>query len=306
MPGGFAGSMTPPPEVEHVLLRFLDADVKPGWSYQYRIRVKMKNPNFGQKTAVSRPADAKVETLYGPWVPIEEWVTVQPETFLYAGEADKYLDEVQKLYDANGKERRILLVMEQPQVRDGKRAVVQFQTWLPQIRIDGGNKTEPIGTWVVADMPVAPGEFVGRRQLVELPLWSAGLANYVLRELSGGVRIAGLSKDQHQPKGWPVNFRTLSVLVDFEGGKTRAQVGTKELTDDSATEVLILRPDGKLLVRNSEADKADPDRKSRQETWDKWLERVKARKEAAPTAPTPGGGFGRPGAGGPGGPGGPG
>jgi hypothetical protein len=305
-PGGLAGSTAPPPEVEWSLLRFFDVDAAahPGWSYQYRIRVKMKNPNFGQKTAVSRPADAKVEVLYGPWVELKDVVTIPPETFLYAADSDQYIKQVQDLYEQNGKERPILKVMEQDQVRDGKRAVVQFQTWLPQIRIDGSNKTEPIGSWVVADMPVAPGEFVGRRQLVELPLWSAGLASYVLRELTGGVRIAGIARDKHQPKGWPVNFRTLSVLVDFEGGRVKAQVGDRSVTEDSATEVLILRPDGKLLVRNSEADKNDPDRKARQDTWDNWLKRVKERKEATPAGPmAPGGGFGRPGAGGPGGPG---
>ena len=56
-------------------------------------------------------------------------------------------------------------------------------------------------------------------------------------------------------------------------------------------------------VNNSVADKEDPDKKGRQETWDKWLERVKQRKEMNMmiTPMDPGGGFER--GGGKGGPG---
>lgn len=306
MPGdpGMYGSVAQMPEVEYTLLRFLDVDPRPGYSYQYRIRVKMKNPNHNQPDKVSRKSDAKVETLYGPWAQLEEVVTVPPESFVYAADAEEYAHHVDDLFKQYGRELAIRNVMEYRQVQEGRRAVVQFQSWMPQIRIDGsGNKTEPIGTWVVADMPAAPGDFIGRRQLVELPLWSASQQAYVLRELSGGAKVHGLVNQKNQPKGWPVNFQTLSVLVDFEGGKTKAELADRTITDDSATEVLILRPDGKLLVRNSVADKEDPDKKGRQETWDKWLERVKQRKDVnLMTNPMdPGGGFER--GGGRGGPG---
>jgi hypothetical protein len=297
MPGGVAGSMAEMPEVEYTLLRFLDIDPRPGYSYQYRIRVKMKNPNHLQYDKVSRRADAKVETLYGPWAELERIVTIPPESFVYSGDAEEYIKHVDELWKQYGRELKIRDIMEYRQVQDGRRAVVQFQTWLPQVRIDGsGNKTEPIGTWVVADMPVAAGDYIGRRQLVELPLWSASQQAYVLRDLSGGVKVAGLANQKNQPKGWPVNFRTLSVLVDFVGGKTKATLSDRTVTDDSATEVLILRPDGKLLVRSSADDEENPDRKGRETTWDSWLTRVKERKELAPTAAPNdprGGGFGR-------------
>lgn len=298
-PGGMAGSLTEMPEVEYTLLRFLDIDPRPGYSYQYRIRVKMKNPNHNQFDKVSRKSDATVETLRGPWAQLPEVITIPPESFVYAGDAEEYLREVDVLWKRYGREPKLRDIMEHRQVQEGRRAVVQFETWMPQIRIDGsGNKTEPIGTWVVAEMPVAAGDYIGRRQLVELPLWSASQQAYVLRDLAGGVKIAGV---KNQPKGWPVNFRTLSVLVDFEGGKTKANLADRTITDDSATEVLILRPDGKLLVRNSAADREDPARKQRQDTWDSWLTRVKERKDAPPTMPGDmGGGFGRGGEGGPG------
>ncbi|HET6573794.1 MAG TPA: hypothetical protein VFG68_09350, partial [Fimbriiglobus sp.] len=308
MPGGMPGSFAQMPEVEYTLLRFLDVDPRPGYSYQYRIRVKMKNPNFNQPNMVSRKSDAKIETLKGPWVQLgkaDEFITIPPEMYIYAADADEYIEHVDDLYKKNGREGAIRNVMEYREVQDGRRALVQFQQWMPQIRIEGsGNKTEPIGTWVVADMPVAAGDFIGRRQLVELPLWSASQQAYVLRELTGGVKVHGIANQKHQPKGWPVNFQTLSVLVGFEGGKTKAELSERTVTDESATEVLILRPDGKLLVRNSVADKEDPEKKGRQETWDKWLKRVRDRKEDMNMMGNPmdpnGGGFQRGGGPGPG------
>ncbi|HUR53125.1 MAG TPA: hypothetical protein VMZ71_03265, partial [Gemmataceae bacterium] len=47
MTGGLAAQQ--PVEVENLLLRFIDCDVKPGHTYEYRIQLKMKNPNYGGK-----------------------------------------------------------------------------------------------------------------------------------------------------------------------------------------------------------------------------------------------------------------
>jgi len=289
------------PEIDHLLLRFLDPDVKPGFTYQYRVRLRMKNPNFGLKGRVGRDDDAKQEILYGRWVIIPQKETIPYESFLYAYDANKYLDQSKAISDAAGKDPKIAQLMEDREIREGKRAVVQVQTWMPQLRLDGaGAKTEPIGTWIVSAMPVAPGEYIGRRQLVELPLWSAGIVNYVLRELSGGVKVANLKDPKNQPKGWPVNFRTLSVLVDFEGGKSKTRVNDKDVFDDAASELLIIRPDGKMIVRSSADDMLEANRAKRNKDWDEWLIRVKARKDIAdPNAPPPGtpGGFVRPGGG---------
>jgi hypothetical protein len=297
-PGGQFGTMYGQQytntELEHVLLRFTDSDVAPGYSYQYRVQVRMRNPNYKQAGIVSRPDDAKQEILVGPWAEIQEIKTIPPETFLYAFDPEKFLENVQKFADENGKEGRLKRLMEYDDVRDGKRTVVQVQRWTPQIRIDGsGNKTEPVGTWVVSEMAVGPGEYIGKRQIVELPLWSAGLANYVLRELSAGVKVAFVDP-KNQPKGWPVNFRSETVLVDFEGGHKKYAVAADQTVQDTnaATELLILRPDGKLLVRNSSEDFRDKDRAQRNEDWSAWLARVKQRKDVQMQNPMgpPGGG----------------
>ena len=299
--GGTAAQAPPTlPEIDHILARFLDPDVKPGFTYQYRVRLRMKNPNFNQKGKVGKDDDAKKEILHSIWVEIPEKKTIPLESFLYAYDANKYLDQVKALSEASGKDPQIAKLLEEKEVREGKRAVIQIQTWMEKVRIDGtGNKSEPVGTWVVAAMPVGPGEYIGRRQLVELPLWSAGIVNYVLRELTGGAKIAGV-KDKNQPKGWPVNFRTLSVLVDFDGGKTKTKVNDKDVYDDAAAELLILRADGKMIVRNSADDMDEEARAKRNKDWDDWLARVKLRKDLDPAPAGTGteGGFTRPGGGG--------
>jgi hypothetical protein len=305
--GGLLSSQSNPFEVEFLLMRFFDTTIEPGRTYQYRVRVKMENPNYGQVGKVARPDYAKQKELVGQWFAIPETLTVPSESYLFAANSAPYVEAAKEMVDANGKEAAIRRVLEQEEVQNGKRAVVQVQAWLPELRIDGsGAKKEPVGTWVVADIPVAVGEYIGKRQLIELPLWSAGLGNYVLRELSGGVKVGGVRDQRNQPKGWPVNFRTNSILVDFEGGKPKARVGDRDITDDAETELLIIRPDGRLLVRHSGQDAAEADRTAREKKWDEWVKRVKERKDVN-TGTGPGGTFDRGGPGGgmpPGGPGG--
>jgi hypothetical protein len=286
--GGFMQNTQLGPESEYLLMRFMDVDVQPGYGYRYRIRVKMRNPNFGQKDKVSRADEANKEFLYGQWAEIQAPFVVPPESYLYAYDPDKYIEQAKALSEDAGRDTAAInKVMQLTPVQKGQEAVVQFQTWMPGVRIEG-TKKEPVGTWVVAAMPVARGEYIGHRQLIQLPLWSAGAQNYVLRELSGSARVANVRDPKHQPKGWPVNFRIPSVLVDYTGGRVNKQVADRNIEDDAAEELLIIRADGKLLVRNSVADMRDPVREKRNKDWDDWLKRVKDRKEVETSGP-PGG-----------------
>ena len=283
------------PEVDVLLLRFLDVDVLPGYSYQYRVRVRMKNPNYGKTKEVREPSDAKKEILEGPWVVIPEVVSLPPESHLYAYDTSRYVktfDDLSREYaGSNSKIYAILSrLFDVIDVKRGHHAAIQMQTWLPQVR-SSGSTVEPVGTWVVAEMPVVPGEYVGRRQLVKLPLWSSSAAGYVLRELSNAVAIEGVPP-QNQPKGWPVNFQTKSVLIDFEGGNIKTDVGNRTIEDQTATELLILLPDGKLTLRNSAIDMADEGRKERDQEWNDWIKRVSERRDASTNPMNDSSGFG--------------
>ena len=96
VPGGPSGKMLNPmdanspninmPEIEHLLLRFVDAAVEPGMTYQYQIRLRMRNPNYKHTKEVSKPADAEREFLDSPWVQLADAITVPSETFVYAAD----------------------------------------------------------------------------------------------------------------------------------------------------------------------------------------------------------------------------
>ena len=185
------------------------------------------------------------------------------------------------------------------QLKDNQ-AVVQMATWMEQVRTDAGSKREPVGAWVVTEIPVGRGDYIGRRQYVKLPVWSSEAQEYLLRETPDKV-VTGPrgAKTVQQPKGWMVDFSTRSILADFEGGKVKNKfnVGfddkgnlvtkTRPVEEESATELLILRPDGKLTVRSSLEDEGDPNRKEVSSRWSDWLKLVENRK-----APDAAGGMG--------------
>jgi hypothetical protein len=275
-PGRGNFPQAPPVEIEHLLLRFVDVDVRPGYTYEYRIRLRMLNPNYRAPEdkgpiEVANPNHAKIKELYSPWLQLAEPITVPPEAFVYAIDVASYRERMQKEY---AKEKELLSRL---QVKDGQ-VVVELCTWMEEVRTDSSNKREPVGAWVVADIPVGPGEFIGRKQYVKLPLWSSENKMYILREVPDKVIPPRGGKDVPQPKGWLVDFSTRSILVDYDGGKVTTKVGGKLITEDVASELLILRPDGKLIVKNSLQDEDDPTRKQIVSIWTKWVGEVEKRK----------------------------
>ncbi|QEL16897.1 hypothetical protein [Limnoglobus roseus] len=282
-PGGYpnspGGMMMPeikaPVELEHMLIRFMDVDIRPGHTYEYKIRVKMKNPNYGVKN-VSRPSDSEVPVLFGPWVTLANPDTT-PMRVTVPYDVNTYLvDPVEYAKNLRDKQR-------EPKVQDlldnqnGKLPVIEVQQWLEQVSIE--DKAEPIGAWVVGDVPVARGEFIGKKQLTTMPLWSSQKVRYILQELPK-YKVPGVSKD-HQPKGVLVDFTTSNICVDYDGGKQTRPFEGRSLEDEGAVEMLILNADGSLTVRNSGVDTAVPERIERVKNWDEWIERVKADTAAA-------------------------
>lgn len=269
------------PEIEHLLLRFVDAAVEPGMTYQYQIRLRMRNPNYKHTKEVSKPADAEREFLDSPWVQLADAITVPSETFVYAADWGDYSKRIKEEHE---KERELRQRLEAKEYQ----AVVETCTWMEQVRTGDGGKREPVGAWVVADFPVGRGEYVGRKSYVKLPLWSSETKAYVLREIPDKVipKIPGL-KEPAQPKGWLMDFTTnKSILVDFEGGRVRTRVGGREVVEEVATEMLLLRPDGKLIVKRSLDTEADGLHKQIVSDWEKWLKAVTDRKASGSDDPS--------------------
>ena len=272
-----------PVEIEHLLLRFVDVDVEPGLTYEYQIRLRLKNPNYKLTKEVSKPSDAEKEFLPSPWVQLADAITIPSETYLFASDWSAYYKRTKEDHE---KEQ---VLLNRLQVKEHQ-AVVETCGWMQEVKTGEGGKREPIGAWVVADYPVGRGEYVGRKQYVKLPLWSSETRSYVLREIPDKVIPVrpGGPKDPPQPRGWLMDFTSnKSILVDFEGGKVRTRAGGREVIEEVSSELLVLRGDGKLVVKNSAQDDSDKFRKEIVDVWEKWVKDVSTRK----TTPEEGGGF---------------
>lgn len=300
--------------IDHLLVRFVDCDVRPGYTYQYQLQVRMENPVHGKQfedrlANRTQATDPALKVLTGPWVQLGESLTVPNESFLYAIDPAEYNKKVETAYpvvlpqtDENKEQNAInRKIQDKLKAREnqGKQAAVQVLTWMEQVRTESGAAREPVGTWVVAEMPVGKGEYVGRKVYVKLPLWSSTQSAYMFREIAAVV-----PKDKGPaakalpavPQGWLIDFTAdKSVLVDFEGGKIKTPYGprgTASVEDEVASELLIVQTDGKLVVRNSAVDAEDKIRKEYTAVWQNWLAEVAKVKAAGTGTGVPG--FGRP------------
>src|SRR5262245_30863418 len=257
--------------MDFCLVRIVDADIRPGFKYQYRMRLMMENPNYGKKEMVSKPSDAAIEVIEGPWAETAEPVSVPAESGLYA------------VVDPNSDQAKRL--------KEGQ-ALLQLQRWQMQISIDNHYK-EPFGDWLVANIAVTRGMPVGSRQLVNLPLWSSEHNTFILREYAGERDKKGKATDLK--KGVMMDLlRPDLLVVDVDGGRTRAYGPNRRTVDDeSGYEVLLLGDDGKLRVHNSAIDLQDTSRASREETFKKWIDEVQKATQSLKSNPEgPGNRFG--------------
>ncbi len=304
---GGTGTGTAPPEdklilPDHCLIRVLDVTVKPGESYQYRLRVRMANPNFDRKDVVhpqeadaSKPENKELKpNPEKTWYVIPGIVTVPTDLHYYAVDQKAIEGKEYK-----GAYKDITVGREQ--------TVLQIQKYLEYIAPTPG-KNVPVGEWSVAErVVVTRGEIIDRLLRVDVPL---------LVEEEERWKLASTPGDKGRDPGINVSFEGLkarpAVLVDFDRGRKtyRRAGGDTDVKDDPSEEVLILAPDGKLLAHNAAADAADKDRQDMLKMWRERIEQVR-KDNSDPMNPNQGGiqtdSFGRPmRPGGPGGPGGPG
>jgi hypothetical protein len=278
-PGGF---LPPPPSKktntsdgppkeweppENVFVRVYDTDIRDGYVYAYRMRVRVKNPNYGRKTdTVAKQSDADPEEL----PPLDEHWFEFPQKVQLPRAGYYYV------VDPTPPSAKVANPLPAP--RDGQ-AVVQFQRWFDYLSLSE-KLEEPIGDWVVSEMLVTRGQFVGGKAFATVPFWSSVENAFVLREVQG---------DKAPPKGKeprrgamiePIPPRLL-LVVDVGGGKVRPKVQPNPgqptnrggvVDDEAAAEVLFLDRDGTLEVKSSAHDKPDADRKEREENFKKWVD----------------------------------
>lgn len=260
------GSGTLPQQViqwnppDYCLFRFVDWwNLEPGKTYEYGVRIKMSNPNY-QRKDVAWPRLAEDKELWSDWVVVDKRVSVPADSFFYAVEPKKITDP------------------------SGERLALQAHRWLPVVRPDPkGSKELYVADWVVAEkMKVGRGEYIFRIEEAEVPVWSFAEDKFVMATNPEKPRAGTVPVPMAAPRNDP-------ILVDFEGGKATRynKSGGGYVLDDSAIEMLILSPEGKLLTRDSATDTQDETRKQRFEAWSKRVKEVKdgKTKETKPTTP---------------------
>jgi hypothetical protein len=254
---------------EYCLVRFLDVTIEPGKTYEYRFKIKMHNPNY-KRTDVAFPELAESKDITSKWVGVPERLAVDSALNYYAVD-QKELDrkalppkEFAGTWD-NALPPRLNQVM------------FQAQRWVDFAYPDPWNRRTgyAVGDWVIAERyPVYRGEYVGQVVKTEVPVWSFVEEKFVLAPAGRGRERAipvvfGDDTQEDNP-----------LLVDFEGGELRhvriepSDAGredelkrTKEVTDRAPVEVLLLTPDGKLRVRDSDTDAQDWGRLERHKAW---------------------------------------
>jgi hypothetical protein len=265
---------------EFALFRFFDVEVQPGHSYEYAIVIRLENPNFGKKKEVADEADAEVKELLSNYNYIAK-VTVPYDVRWYAVD-QRALNPTR--YAKSGEH---MVGADWQAIRTPDTTVaVQIHRWVDRAKSTKNRDPIPLGAWLVAErLFLHRGEYIGRDVEVDVPAWNQKAEEFRIpsKKLTGGRR-------KYEPT--PVDFRAMPdadlppfFLVDFAGGLQNNKVGTRgSIPDESAVEMLVLTPEGKLVVRNS-LDDSDPDfgrdnaaeRKEHYEAWKDWINALKGK-----------------------------
>jgi len=268
------GAQQAPEPPDYCLVRLIDINVEPGRTYEYRLKVKMANPNYGRKDVAS-VGYSKEPVLESDWSKVPIVVRVPPEMRYYA-------------VDQKAIERGYKGPYASSLINKERQTVLQVHRWVEEVNYGKDRKDRirlTVGDWVVAErIPVARGEYVGRVERVPVPFWDSA---------SGSFTVASNAPPRTRP-GIPIYFGYGSaggtgpeaILVDFDSGgkltyekvvsRTEDKVETRKVDDVFAGDALLLDPSGKLLLLESAKDVEDAGRKERLEKVRKHL------KNAAP------------------------
>jgi hypothetical protein len=268
-PGGSVmadGTVVP----EYVLVRVVDVNIEPGKIYEYRLHVRMANPNYKRNGEVLSPSYAVDQELVpaaqrkdSDWFVVPKKVSVPPEFYYYAVDQK---DLEGNLYQG---------IHARDQVYRDQQTVFQIHRWLDDAS-RGGNLPMWVGEWVVAErVLVAKGEYIGRTESVNVPVWSPPAASFVLAAPppEPGVRrkVSGIDVEFSLPNDD-------AILVDFEGGmqvykrKSRRddRSETVKVEDRTSQEVLVVSSvDGhdRVMARDTVQDAFSKERNERLLTW---------------------------------------
>ncbi|NBO90777.1 MAG: hypothetical protein EBV06_00435 [Planctomycetia bacterium] len=261
--GGAGGYDTKPLDLpEHCLVRIIDINVQPGQAYEYRLRIKMSNPNQSRKDVAS-PAYAQGDTLLSEWSSMPIRVRLEPELYYFAVD-QMTMDLVDN--PRNKYEGPYRLMAPRPNM-----LMLQAHRWVTESKLSNGASLI-VGEWSVAErFPVYKGEYVGRSERTKVPVW---------RHTRESFTIPTDSNKKSPPPGIDVDFgysvkgpQPEAILVDFNRGQqvyervvsrtADDRVETRKTSDDVGLQALLLNPDGRLVLLEGAIDSDDKERDSR-------------------------------------------
>lgn len=294
---GYGGTDWDP--VDYGLLRFLDVSIEPGKAYEYRIQVKMANPNYGKTKDVAFPALAENRELEGEWVDVKDEkgqmirVSAPRDFFYYAVDQRKIDTGKYKGMNSNLQPRP-------------DQTVIQIHRWIdvyfPTVQ---QNYFLPVGDWMVAERVfINKGEHIGQTVPLKLPVWAPEQRKFTLAVKPGGSPKRLVDKIVDLSFGSAVNLGP--ILVDFEGGPSQPLVHTRLVpkgeglpparvtipAGENSAELLLMTPDGRLIGRNPALDEKDQTRVDRHKLWMDKTEQVEKDKYDPGRMFNPGGGDG--------------
>ena len=247
------------PNSAKALVRFIDVDMEPG-IYQYRIKVRMANPNFGQQPEILQHSGLAIpKELHSAWVETQ-WFPVLVDDFQF------FITNQEKGFvsKAHGVETRTT----------DKMVPFQVQRFVDKLEQGGKGGAQEffVADWVVAERQlVARGEPIGHKAEVEVAVWKHLNSMW---EVNGVHYPKNFNPNKERPpqaKALLVDFRPEPpvILLDFIGGKHKYKGVGKDYEDDSGIEALVLMPDMTMQLR-----KARDDAEGLKEHYEEWKERL--------------------------------
>jgi hypothetical protein len=258
-------------KLERCLVRFVDNTVQPGYTYDYSIVIRVANPNYGKKREVAAEGMAQVKELLSGHNYITR-VHVPYDVQFYAVD-ERAMAESPSAFD-KGHMLGADIRSGQQYGKYGDMVAVQIHRWVDNVPGQAGRGGFNLGTWLIAErLLVRRGEFISQRVRVDVPEWVQTAEQFQLPEKKGKApKGQGLEVDftvKTESQQLPV------LLVDFNGGRQTVTVGKGAIMDESAADLLILTPDGKLTVRSGVADaETDNVRKERYDAWKMWIKKL--------------------------------
>lgn len=250
------------------LIRFFDPDVQPGKAYRYSVRVRMANPNYDKEKDVAYKALANVKEL--DFLPngMLGW-SITPEIRIPVDYAWYAIDQTPEMNIKGG----AAFTAVPPSRTDV--TPIQVHRWIERVN----SSISDIGDWAIAErIYTRRGEPIGKPDImVEVPLWNTNQQTFLIGDVAQALGKTKAKKPAPKAtkelitSGVQIDLTTAppSLLIDFEGGR--------KTNDAAAAEVLVLTPEGKLVLRNSrnDADLESAPGAERRDRFEQWRDRNK-------------------------------